>query len=87
MSSGTWYHIVGIRESGYLKLYVNGSEDATAVANAHHIQGSLDMAIGGKADGTSGVNAKIDEVSIWRRALSASAVSYTHLTLPTIYSV
>ena len=80
MSSGTWYHVVAMRESGYLKLYVNGSADGTAVANAHVIQAKLDMAIGGKADGTSGFNGKIDDVSIWRRALTTSEISSLHST-------
>ena len=80
MSSGTWYHVVAMRESGYLKLYVNGSADGTPVANAHIIKAESDMVIGGKADGTAGFNGKIDDVSVWRRALTTSEISNLYST-------
>ena len=75
MSASAWHHVVVTRTSGVLNLYVDGSFDATAVANTHSISTSLSDAIGGKSDGTAGFNGKIDEVSIWLRGISASEVS------------
>ena len=75
MSASAWHHVVVTRTSGVLNLYVDGSSDATAVANTHSISTSLSDAIGGKSDGSSGFNGKIDEVSIWLRGISASEVS------------
>ena len=75
LSSGSWHHVVCMRESGTVKFYINGSLNSSTIANAHHIEGLVDCAIGGKTDGGNGLNGKIDEVSIWRRALSASEIS------------
>ena len=75
MSASAWHHVVVTRTSGVLNLYVNGSSDATAVANTHSITTSLSDAIGGKSDGTSGFNGKIDEVTFHNKGLTLSEVS------------
>ena len=75
MSASAWHHVVVTRTSGVLNLYVNGSSDATAVANTHNIITSLSDAIGGKSDGTSGFNGKIDEVTFHNKGLTLSEVS------------
>jgi len=75
MTTSAWHHVVATRTSGVLDLYVDGSSDATSVANTHSITTSLSDAIGGKSDGTSGFNGKIDEVTFHNKGLTSSEVS------------
>jgi hypothetical protein len=75
LSSGSWHHVVCVRESGTVKFYINENLNSSTISNTHYIEGLVDCAIGGKTDGGNGLNGKIDEVSIWRRALSESEIS------------
>ena len=78
---GTWYHIVGLRDSGTAKLYVNGvyisNSTSGNVANTitHATHG---MMIGGDPHDTSRYyDGSIDDVRFYNRALTDGGVSTT----------
>jgi len=72
---GVWYHVVGVYDNGYAKLYVNGELQDTGVEITGHI-GDNDEPVriaGGLADRY--INAVVDDVRCYSRALSATEVA------------
>ena len=76
ITSNTWYHVVGIRESSVLKLYVNGSfiGQITQPANTS-ISSSVTFKIGTNQIGTDAFNGSIDQVRIFNKALNSTEVT------------
>lgn len=78
LSTGTWYHLLGVRNSGTSRLYVNGTEEGTSIANAPNTP-SDNASIGARTDPVAGdarhVDGKIAECAIWTRALSTTEIS------------
>jgi len=73
-TDGAWDFAVVTRSGTTMTIYLNGSVDGTSTVS-HSIAGT-NMTLGGSS-GASGYvfNGKIDEASIWTRALSASEIS------------
>ena len=92
VDDGQWYHIVGIRDGGSLRIYVNGFQDGSDVAlpNGYDISGTsqANAYIGAGWNYETSVVQKffvgvIDEVSIYNYALSSAEVrSLSGATLP-----
>jgi hypothetical protein len=78
VNDGNWHHVVGVRDSGTIKLYLDGSEIATGTDNTGNIDISDPLIIGaGQAFGGSVGNffkGEIDEVAIWNTALNAGQI-------------
>jgi hypothetical protein len=75
ISANTWYNIVGVRESGYLKLYINGSFIGQAEQTVNNsITSSATLTIGAHTPSTNWFNGSIDQVRIYSSALSASDI-------------
>jgi len=79
-STGTWYHLVTTNDGTTLRLYLNGTEVASATGGSIGSASSRPFNIGclNRASTIGNerfVDGKIDEVGIWNRTLSASEVS------------
>ena len=72
-SNNSWDHVVVTKEGTSVKIYLNGAVDVSGTIN-HSITGG-NLSIGGRSDGLYCFKGKIDESSIWTRALSASEIS------------
>lgn len=75
LSTNTWYHVVAVRDSGFLALYINGVGDSTAFSS---VIGTISPTIGyiGSINGSGNfIPGKMDEISIWDSALSPSQVT------------
>ena len=74
VSINTWYHFQAVRNSGTLKLYLNGSEDASG-SSGGNFNSDKGFRVGrwqGSGDYFDGL---IDEVAVWDTALSADDVA------------
>ena len=70
ISANTWYNIVGVRENGYFKLYINGSFIGQAEQTVNNtITSSATLTIGAHTPSTNWFNGSIDQVRIFNRAL------------------
>jgi hypothetical protein len=84
LNTDTWYHICGVYDGSYLKLYLNGSSDADAVSYSSGIlNADTPFHIGcqfnlGSADATRYWDGLIDEVIIWNKALTAEEVDQVY---------
>jgi hypothetical protein len=80
-SNDTWYYVVvtysGSEVSTGIKIYVNGSEEATSANNSGSYAGmqntSNDLRIGRRGGGNH-INGQLDEARMWNTEVSASAV-------------
>ncbi|WP_162907362.1 sialidase family protein [Allorhizocola rhizosphaerae] len=75
-----WHHVVLQRVSGQVQLSVDGGVPVTAIAptgsvTAGHGGGIRGFAIGQKLDGTDRFAGSLDEVRVWRRALSTTELA------------
>ncbi len=72
-----WHHFVGTYDGSYIRVYVDGKEDATAVALTGNIRDyNRNTLIGGDTDPYGkAYNGTIDEVLIFNRSLSSGEIS------------
>lgn len=78
LSSSTWYHIVGTYDGTTMRIYVDGSEVSTGLADTFNIKnGVRDFVIGTDelTSPNSAFDGKIDEIGIWSRALNQSEIT------------
>jgi hypothetical protein len=89
----TWVHVAAIRDNSVLKLYINGSLEASVTLTADtQVSSSTTLDIGGFQFGSgtvySGLEGKIDQVRIFTKALSSSEVSTLYAeTVETVESL
>ena len=73
ISINTWYHFFAVRNSGTLKVYLNGSEDGSASSS-----GNLDSDKGfiiGRWQGNGDYwNGQLTNVAVWSRALTPEEI-------------
>jgi hypothetical protein len=75
-----WVHVVGVRESSVLKLYINGSLEANVTLTANTgVSSSTTLDLGGfKFGGATvygGLDGKLDQIRMYSSALSSAEVS------------
>ena len=80
VADGNWKHVVGVRESGTIKLYLNGSLVSTQTDTTGNIDSTDNLIIGAGTNASSGAignffDGNIDEVAIWNTALTSTQVS------------
>jgi hypothetical protein len=79
LSTGTWYNVILRFDGSTMKLYINGTEEAsvsfTSINNSvqNLILGAYSNS--GQTGYQSHLNGKLDEVSIWDSALSSDAIT------------
>ena len=78
LSTAAWAHIVSVRDSNHVRLYVNGvlvdSLGSSTVKYPYYGSGPVKAYIGARNDKTGPFNGKIDDICIYNRALSKSEV-------------
>jgi hypothetical protein len=77
LTNGVWYNIIGIRESGVIKVYVNGVLNATTssvTVGMYNINSILGSGLSGETP-FSMFDGLIDEVGVWDRALSSAEIT------------
>lgn len=82
---GQWHHVAATWDGSTVRLYVDGSEVATALLSGNYSDPGKDTLIGGIYYGTlpyCPFDGLIDEVGIWNRALSAEEIAF--LALPDV---
>ena len=75
---GQWHHVAATWDGSTVKLYVDGSEVATALLSGNYSDPGKDTLIGGIYYGAlpyCPFEGLIDEVGIWNRALSADEIA------------
>jgi hypothetical protein len=72
-----WHHLVTVRESGELTLYVDGVPEVTGVAFANSADSANDLFIGtfNNASGNAAFAGLIDETALYTHALSPTQVA------------
>lgn len=77
IADGEWHHIVCTRDRGGTNsIYVDGVQDGTHASNGYDLSEAATLRLGGRDpyDPAAKFVGAVDEVSIWRRALSAGEV-------------
>jgi hypothetical protein len=70
----TWYHVAMTYDGSTLKLYVNGAFDGSVPGAGPIPAKAVPLRIGGPSAGPWWFNGRVDEVSLYNRALSSSEV-------------
>lgn len=78
LSTGVWYHIVVVYDrNGNAELFLDtvsqGTYTISGVSGSY--DNSADLFIGSQNAGNYGIDAKLDEVSLWNRTLNSSEIS------------
>ena len=79
VAKGIWYHVMGVMDGSYVRLYLNGEEIGTPVALSGDIGDSAStLKIGSRGDLQDYCNGPIDDVRIYNRALSEAEAGELH---------
>jgi len=90
VTAGTWYHVVGVRESGVKKLYVNKTLQSFTPTDSRELSDTSRHFLIGKPDADGGYfQGVIDEVVFYNRALSLSEITdlYNQASLVAFYKM
>lgn len=71
---GTWYYVVATYDGSTLRLYVNGSLEASAASSVSMSDTTAPLRIAASAGGGSNFNGTIDDVAIYNVALTAAQI-------------
>jgi len=76
VTTGVWYHLVGISDGTNISLYLNGVQQGTttAISFSGATQCLATLYFGKFYNNTEYFNGDLDEVGIWNRALSSDEV-------------
>jgi CubicO group peptidase (beta-lactamase class C family) len=72
LNPGTWHHIAGTYNGATFALYVDGARVASTIRSGGMSVNSIAMTLGNKSTLDRPLDGDLDEVRIWRRALSQS---------------
>ena len=73
-NTSNWYHVLGVKSGTSLKLYINGSEEASGTCTGTVQTNAASLGIG-STQGTTYYNGRVDEVKLFSRALSENEIS------------
>lgn len=75
-ADSTWKHAVVVFNQTTIKIYVNGSESASASNTSPVTNSSQSLVLGNRHDGDSGeyFSGMVDEVGLWSRALNSTEI-------------
>ncbi|MHB0954985.1 MAG: alpha/beta hydrolase fold domain-containing protein [Pirellulaceae bacterium] len=76
LPSGRWHHVVLVRNGGNISVYLNGGHTPEICGQAEigYPAGCGQLFFGGRNDGFAPLEGKLDEVSVYNRALSADEI-------------
>lgn len=76
LKAGVWSHVACTYDGQLVSIYINGSLRTTAPGPGVMVNGSPSYIVVGKnINSEGGINAEVDEVSYWNRALTASEIA------------
>lgn len=79
---GSFYHIALTKTGNIYQFYVNGVSYGSKALPNNIVDVAADLKIGDLNDGSQSINAAIDEVLIYRRALSLSEINQLYAHCP-----
>jgi len=73
----TWYHLALVRERGHATVYLDGNLEPEIAGHVEAMESARPGAllIGGRGDGVTNFEGKIDEVALYDRALAAAEIA------------
>ncbi|GAE63688.1 T9SS type A sorting domain-containing protein [Chryseobacterium indologenes] len=74
LNANTWYHVAATYDGTTMKLYINGTLDASK-AQTGSVSSNGSFNVGYLYETSRNFNGKIDEVRVWKRALSQTEIS------------
>ncbi|MGR3855111.1 endo-beta-N-acetylglucosaminidase H [Chryseobacterium indologenes] len=74
LNANTWYHVAATYDGSNMKIYINGVLDATK-AQTGSVNSTGAFNVGYLYNTSRNFNGKIDEVRVWKRALSQTEIS------------
>ncbi|MDN3695317.1 T9SS type A sorting domain-containing protein [Chryseobacterium tructae] len=74
LNANTWYHVAATYDGASMKLYINGTLDASR-AQTGSLSSNGAFNVGYSYNTSRNFNGKIDEVRVWKRALSQTEIS------------
>ena len=72
--TGSWSHVAGTYDGTQMRVYLNGNLDGTLATTVAIPTNVLPVRIGADSDGASRFSGQIDEVEVFRRALSQAEI-------------
>ena len=82
INTGAWFHAVFTCDGSYIRLYINGSSDATAVAFPYSITYTAGQKffIAGRGDPAQFFAGSLDNITVWNRALTTDEITELYTT-------
>nr|WP_315030342.1 endo-beta-N-acetylglucosaminidase H [uncultured Chryseobacterium sp.] len=74
LNANTWYHVAATYDGATMKLYINGTLDASK-AQTGNVSSNGAFNVGYLYETSRNFNGKIDEIRVWKRALSQTEIS------------
>ncbi|UOU99128.1 glycosyl hydrolase family 18 protein [Chryseobacterium daecheongense] len=74
LNANTWYHVAATYDGATMKIYINGVLDASK-SQTGSVDSSGAFNVGYSYNISRNFNGKIDEVRVWKRALSQTEIS------------
>ena len=74
LNANTWYHVAATYDGSNMKIYINGTLDATK-AQSGSVNSTGAFNVGYLYNTSRNFNGKVDEVRVWKRALSQTEIS------------
>ncbi|SHH00907.1 Por secretion system C-terminal sorting domain-containing protein [Chryseobacterium oranimense] len=83
LNANTWYHVAATYDGSTMKIYINGVLDASK-SQTGSVNSNGAFNVGYLYNTSRNFNGKVDEVRVWKRALSQTEISQNmcNVTLP-----
>jgi hypothetical protein len=81
LNTNTWYHIAATYDGSFMKIYINGTLDASVAASGNFTANGI-MYLGRNYDNTRTLNGFLDEFRVWKRALTATEILANNCNVP-----
>ena len=84
LQPGTWHHVVFVRQGKSISVYLDGGRDPEICGQAEvgYSDGCGQLFFGGRNDGFAPLEGKLDEVSVYNRALRVDEIAAHYAASP-----
>lgn len=72
-NTNTWYHIAATYDGSAMKIYINGTLDASVAATGNFTANGI-LYLGRNYDNSRTINGALDEFRVWKKALTAQEI-------------